>query len=77
MPEDFDAILIDHVMATLPENITERRRVLNALCIRAPKNHPKTKAVASILSHLDMHMISQREFAFKFTHRRAVTRQTT
>lgn len=55
-----DSILVSHVLATLPQNIDQRRAVLNALLQRLnqPDSHP---AVRQLLADLDSHITQLRE----------------
>lgn len=55
-----DTILVSHVLATLPQNIDQRRAVLNALvqCLHEPDSHP---AVRQLLADLDNHITQLRE----------------
>lgn len=54
--------IIDHCLETLPDSISSRRGLLNALASVLPPSNEQRPAVLSLLAGLDRHLIEQREF---------------
>ena len=50
-----------HCVRTMPDNVSARRELLNALNLLLPETHPKKTELDAALHHLDLHIIAQRE----------------
>lgn len=57
-------IIIDHALEHLPGDIDNRRKLLSALVGVMPPRLERQREIALCLSHLDSHIISQRELRF-------------
>lgn len=67
------AIVVAHTVATLPDDVHQRRRVLNAIleCIPAGKAPAELR---SMLGDLDRHLIAQRQLGLDFSGVRGSSR---
>lgn len=59
-------VLIGHIVTTLPEDLSARRRLLGAAIAVLPES-PETGELRQSLDHLVKHELHQRELAFAFT----------
>lgn len=55
-------LITSAVMRGLPDNVSERRETLNALIQVMPTGSQSARRAAEILSHLDIHIISARDW---------------
>lgn len=60
-PKTSDEILIEHALETLPDSITRRKTLLNAVACKISQTHPDFKRVALMLLYLDKHEQQQAE----------------
>lgn len=63
MPLNYHKLLIAHVVETLPQDIGERRRLIEALIYCMPSVHTAQKDLRQLLFHLDRHILAQTELA--------------
>lgn len=61
MPINYHNLLIAHVIETLPQDIGQRRRLIEALIFTLPLT--RTKVLRDLLLHLDRHINAQTELA--------------
>lgn len=57
-------VLARHSLANLPDSMSERRQVLEALLELLPRHHENRQEVRNLLSTLDQHLLLQRELPF-------------
>ena len=54
-------VLLPILMASIPKDVTARADFLDALVTVLPATHPEYAGIREARSHLDMHIIAQRE----------------
>ncbi len=62
--QDHFNVIVRHCTATLPDSVSERRKVLDGLLNVLPVAHPLRRDVRTLLGSLDTHLAFQREFPF-------------
>lgn len=53
--------IVRFVVENLPDSVSRRREILNAVVEAMPANHPAAAPVSDLLGHLNRHNLLQRE----------------
>ena len=70
MCNDPFASLAVFVVERLPDSVTKRKELLEALRLMCPMGHPLSDELTKLRFHLDMHEITQRELPLAFVERK-------
>ncbi len=70
MIADAHSVIYAHAVRTLPDSLTERRQLLEALRRVLPAAHPATAQLAGVLAAMDAAESLQRDLPGFFTQRK-------
>lgn len=69
--------LINHVIGTLPDSLSARKRLLADTLEVLPRTHPARRRLKTMLTFLESHEQQQLEFSILLSNREAITNPTT